>query len=229
MADENSVLQSVIDRYLPPDKPLRILEAGCGSISHIRIPEQAVLVGIDILERQLAANQRLQERVLGDLQAHQWKENDFDMIVCWDVLEHLPDPRAAVHRMLPALKPGGILVLAFPNLVSVKGVVTKLTPFWFHEWFYRVVIGDRRRPEEFGQFPTYLRTFMVPGRIRRLGEQAGLEAVHYRLYEGPVQSHMRSRNALANFAFSLVGMLSSVLSLRRINLLDSDCIVVFAK
>ncbi len=37
--------------------PIRVLEAGCGSTSHIQIDPQWQLTGIDISERQLLKNQ----------------------------------------------------------------------------------------------------------------------------------------------------------------------------
>jgi S-adenosylmethionine-dependent methyltransferase len=39
----------------------------------------------------------------------------FDMIVCHNVLEYLPDPPAGLERLARALRPGGALALAFGN------------------------------------------------------------------------------------------------------------------
>ena len=40
------------------------------------------------------------------------------------------------------LRPGGRAVLALPNILSLKGLVTRFTPWWFHVWVYRRVLGD---------------------------------------------------------------------------------------
>jgi SAM-dependent methyltransferase len=43
-------------------------------------------------------------------------ENNFDLIVCADVLEHVEDDKAAITSLTRALKPGGHLILATPAL-----------------------------------------------------------------------------------------------------------------
>jgi SAM-dependent methyltransferase len=37
-------------------------------------------------------------------------DTSYDVIVCFDVFEHLPDPVAAARRLVEALRPGGLLV-----------------------------------------------------------------------------------------------------------------------
>lgn len=39
----------------------------------------------------------------------------FDITTIWHVLEHVPDPGAAVRKMFGLLRPGGILAVAVPN------------------------------------------------------------------------------------------------------------------
>ena len=72
MSPENQRLHSIIEGLLPAKTPLRVLEAGCGSTSHLPLDERCQLTGIDISERQLARNARLHERIVGDLETHRW-------------------------------------------------------------------------------------------------------------------------------------------------------------
>jgi 2-polyprenyl-3-methyl-5-hydroxy-6-metoxy-1,4-benzoquinol methylase len=46
-------------------------------------------------------------------------EDSFDIVTALDVLEHIPDDRKAVAEMIRVLKPGGILVLTVPALMSL--------------------------------------------------------------------------------------------------------------
>jgi 2-polyprenyl-3-methyl-5-hydroxy-6-metoxy-1,4-benzoquinol methylase len=41
---------------------------------------------------------------------------EFDLMIFADVLEHLPDPDAALARCLPYLAPGGTVVVSVPNI-----------------------------------------------------------------------------------------------------------------
>lgn len=229
MSEPNERLQLVVDKLLPHGRPLRVLEAGCGSASHLRLPEDRWLVGIDISQRQLDRHGALNERILGDLQAHEWRQGEFDLIVCWDVLEHLPSPAAAIERMFDAMREGGLLVLALPNRYSLKGWITRLTPFAIHVWFYRYIIGDKRPRNELDQFPTHFCAAVAPARIRARAGAAGLTTEFYYLYEGPVQTHLRLRSLLARLAFSAVGAITTFLTAGHYNANHSDCMIVLRK
>jgi len=220
MSPQNKKLKLVIDELLPSRRPLRVLEAGCGSSSHLPLDSSWELTGIDLSERQLKNNHHLHEKVLGNLETHKWDAARFDMIICWDVIEHLPNPQSALKNLMDALAPGGVLVLAFPNLFSVKGLVTKLTPYWVHFAFYRYIIGDKRSKDETGQFPTYLRMDILPQRIVDFASKNGIECRYRVSYEGPVQTFLRQRNPLANAFFVLSGLFK---------LNDSDCMLVLKR
>jgi SAM-dependent methyltransferase len=187
------------------------------------------MVGVDITPRQLEKNTLLDEKHLGDLQSFALPGAAFDLVICWDVVEHLPDPVKALERMHAALAPGGGMVLAFPNLWSLKGLVTKFTPYIVHEWFYRYVIGDKRARNEWDQFPTTLRLSMAPPAMRRWAVQNGLEIVYDEVYEGPVQSGLRRDRGYMNLGFGALSVVSRALTLGALDLGLSDCIMVFRK
>lgn len=222
-------IEALLERLLPHEQGVLVLEAGCGSMSHFRLPAKARLVGIDVSARQLDNDTRLDEKVLGDLQYYEWPADRFDVVVCWDVLEHLPDPVAAMRRMFAATRPGGLLVFAFPNRNSLKGWVTRLTPFAVHAWFYQVIIGDTRRRDELDQFPTYMRRAIAPARVLALAKQSAMSIEYLRIYEGPVQAHLRDRRRLANTAFAIVGAVCRGLTLGRYDPNQSDCVMVLRK
>jgi 2-polyprenyl-3-methyl-5-hydroxy-6-metoxy-1,4-benzoquinol methylase len=174
-AQETAQLQAVLDDRLRGRAGLRVLEAGCGSTSHVRLPPDATLVGIDISQKQLDRNARLAERIRGDVQAHDLGVASFDVIICWDVLEHLPYPERALERFVRALRPDGLLVLALPHALSFKGMVTKLTPHAFHVWFYRRILGQPLAgTEDRAPFPTFMRAAIAPHRLVRFAEAHGL-------------------------------------------------------
>jgi SAM-dependent methyltransferase len=207
------------------DRP-RVLEAGCGSLSRVQLPAQRMLVGVDIEQRQLDRNKDLDERILGDLQTFETPVPGFDLVLCWDVIEHLPEPTKALERLTAALNPGGGLVLAFPNLWSLKGLVTKFTPFFVHALFYRFIVGDKRSHDEWDQFPTFFRASIAPGKLRAWAVQHGFEVAYDEVYEGPVQSELRKRNRLLDLSFATLGLVSRVLTLGKLDLGLSDCILV---
>lgn len=50
-------------------------------------------------------------QVLGDAQALGFASGIFDVVLCTEVLEHLPEPQKAIDEMFRVLKPGGTLLL----------------------------------------------------------------------------------------------------------------------
>ena len=142
-------------------RDITILEAGCGRLSHWEYPAGARVAGLDISEDQLARNDRVDEKFHGDVQT--WDtDRQWDVVASVYVLEHIHDPRRAVANMLKWTRPGGLLVVAVPNALSLKGLVTKFTPFGFHGWFYRNIY---RRPHAI--FPTVMDWSVTPANLRK--------------------------------------------------------------
>jgi SAM-dependent methyltransferase len=47
-----------------------------------------------------------------------YQDGSFDVITLWDVIEHTPDPPAVLERCRALLKPGGILIVNYPDIGS---------------------------------------------------------------------------------------------------------------
>ena len=50
-----------------------------------------------------------------DIQDMPFPENEFDVIICNHVLEHVPDDRKAMHEIFRVLKKGGFAILQVPT------------------------------------------------------------------------------------------------------------------
>jgi 2-polyprenyl-3-methyl-5-hydroxy-6-metoxy-1,4-benzoquinol methylase len=90
----------------------------------------------------------------------------FDVITLWDVVEHLRQPLQAMCNICRALKPGGRLFVATPN---VNGWVSQ-----FHFRVLKPLWGIWSHPEP----PLHLYQFSRRT-VRRLFESAGLESLHF--------------------------------------------------
>jgi len=108
----------------------RVLDIGCGTGRHmaetVRRPE-TLTVGTDINEEDLlGARQRLVDldklgvvrgawRLgMADITALPFTDAAFDLVICSEVLEHIPDHQGAVAELVRVLKPGGDLVISVP-------------------------------------------------------------------------------------------------------------------
>jgi SAM-dependent methyltransferase len=222
-------LQSVLDDLLT-DTRIRALEAGCGSLSHVNLGHESHIVGIDISQEQLDKNTSVDEKILGDIETYPLPDSEFHVIVCWEVFEHLPRPKRALANMVRALKPGGLLVLAFPNVRSLKGLVTRYTPHRFHVWYYRYVLGHKLAGTEGrGPYPTFMRPSIAPDRIRRLAASHGLTVAFLAMVEGQQQRTLRARVRVVGPVWSFLKFTLHVLSLGTITAELTDCVMVLKK
>jgi SAM-dependent methyltransferase len=147
--------------------------------------DDARLTGLDIDGPALAENPRVDERIVGSVETYPLPAEEFDVVVCWDVLEHLSQPDLALANLAQTLKPGGTMILGFPNPLSVKGLLTKLTPYSFHRWVYRQLLGSTLEP-----YPTVLRLSLRPSAMRRWAVAQGFD-LQVRVENGRVPAPRR--------------------------------------
>jgi len=224
-------MQSVIDEHLSKVKEPKILEAGCGSVSKINLPAGRYLVGIDISQKQLDRNYILDEKILGDIQEYDFNPKEFDMIVCWHVLEHLDNPERALKKFISAVKDDGIIIISSPNPLSVKGLITKFTPHWVHIFVYRFFYGYKDAGKnDTAPFPTILRFFISPKRLLKYARKNNMNDI-FSFYsdaiDGWVGKSIKSKSRIIFYAIKSLNKIVSILTLGLIS--NSEFILVFQK
>lgn len=195
--DPASQLQSALNAQLPARNRLRVLDAGCGGKMKVGLPRDIELVGIDISPESMGRNTNLDRAIVGDIQTYDFSGEVFDVILCWNVLEHVPDPLRAVRNLLSALAADGVAIFALPNVLSVKALVTKATPHALHTLFVRHVLGNQNAGKPgHGPFPLHLPFSLAPARLKAAIEALGYEVAYLRAYEGPQVQRLRRRSAV---------------------------------
>jgi SAM-dependent methyltransferase len=179
-----------------PSGALAIYEAGGGSTSFLplEVLRRAHVTVVDIDEDQIRNNDYAQETILGDIQTWRFAPDSFDLVICYNVIEHVPDVEAALSGFCGSLKPGGLILIGAPNPKSLSGVVTKYSPHWFHVWFYRHVRGDKKAGQP-GQapFPTFFHPLVTLSRLEAFAAAHGLQVVYRKEYESPRYPEIRAR------------------------------------
>jgi SAM-dependent methyltransferase len=178
---------------------LAIYEAGGGSSSFLPIDvlRRSHVTVVDIDEDQVRNNTYADEAILGDVQTHRFGPETFDVVICYNVIEHLPDVEAALLNFRDALKRGGMILIGAPNPRSLSGVVTKYSPHWFHVWFYRNIRGIKTAglPGE-APFPTFFHPLVTLSKLEAFAAAHGLEMIYRREVESPRYPEMRQRKPL---------------------------------
>jgi SAM-dependent methyltransferase len=223
-------LQELVDTLLAGMSQIKVLDAGCGFTTSVNFDKSAYIVGMDISPAQLKNNQRIDKAIVGDIQVYDLPGNDFDVILCWEVLEHLPDPKKALGNMFGAVKVGGIIILAFPNIHSVKGLLTKFTPHWFHVLMYRKIYRDERAGlPGAAPFPVYMRLSMAPSAVQALAVLHSLSVVYAHYSESHFQRELRERLGIVDRWWLGIKLAVRVLTLGRIDAEQSEFILVLQR
>ena len=155
-----------------------VLDAGAGPGTWIldRYARQLRLaVGADVgfpadYLAQANAQKRRELPVLADLARLPLADASFDAIVCYNVIEHLPDPPAVFREYARLLVPGGGLLFKTPCLTNPTIVASHLLPFAWHQRIKRRLTSSA----EDGIFPTYYRC-NTPASLERALRGAGLQ------------------------------------------------------
>ncbi len=99
-----------------------ILDVGCSSGSFLASMNDGnwKLYGIEMngLTAEKARSSSGAEVFVGDVMEAPFQPNSFDVVTCFDVLEHMYHPREFLERVLQWLRPGGILFAKVPNIDS---------------------------------------------------------------------------------------------------------------
>jgi SAM-dependent methyltransferase len=139
----------------------RLLDVGCGDGRFLDAAQAAGWrpVGVE-LSREALRGVGGRHRVLVGTTAALRTGAGFAAITFWDVLEHLPDPAAAVRGAVAALAPGGLLAASMPNAFGTEALARG--PAW--------------RYHDLGAYGHLVH--LGPSQLVRLLRAAGLGPVH---------------------------------------------------
>jgi len=113
---------------------MKLLDAGCGSGRHVCEAFRRAgvgVVGVDLKWDELCVTRgylslMAQENggswlvLKGDVTRLPFADGAFDVVICSEVLEHIPESRKAAGEIVRILKPGGDLVVSVPRYLPER-------------------------------------------------------------------------------------------------------------
>lgn len=111
-----------------------LVDIGCGQGWWLReASKYYTTAGADVsrfaLERAKQNSPNSDVRLITDMDALPFESSFADVITCWDVIEHVPEPAKYFSEFARIVKPGGVLVLSTPNPNCVSA---RLKPSTWH-------------------------------------------------------------------------------------------------
>lgn len=190
----------------------RVLDIGCGDgyfVSQVlKGRSWLAYVGVDLsVPKLLSFRKRIEaSRVISaDAEALPFPSNTFDTVLCFETLEHLIDPAAAVREMSRVLKPGGLIVLSTPFVSTLHALGKR--------WLVRLFSALDSQEG----FEEHLQEF-TSRRLHRLLCQSGFRLVaqkacvyHFAILDSlfrylPYDWYRRIDEWLAHFPFGVFGV-----------------------
>jgi ubiquinone/menaquinone biosynthesis C-methylase UbiE len=164
--DASSPWYGLVREYMSGVAGLRILEVACGRGGFVieLALGGARVTGCDFSSAALraasvklsAAGSALSAALIqGDAQDLPFADNSFDLVVCCETIEHLPDVQSGMREMYRVTRPGGKLFLTTPNYLNFMGLYELYAqlrhpgrkddqPFDRRQWFPQVQRWVRR-------------------------------------------------------------------------------------
>lgn len=221
-------LVETIDDWESGRQDIKVLEAGGGSLSHIEFRADKHITVVDISPEQLERNTVAERKVLGDLHEVDLGAGEYDVAVCYDVIEHLENPGVVIRKLSAAVRPGGIVVLAAPNPSSLSGMITKYTPHWFHVWVLRHLFKSKTAGlPGYPPFRTIHHRDIRPERLQDIAVECGMDILFFHTYESQRRDDLRKSSPLFGLLFDCAIMVGN--SLTGMKLEASDMYMVLKR
>jgi 2-polyprenyl-3-methyl-5-hydroxy-6-metoxy-1,4-benzoquinol methylase len=131
--DVDLIILTAIQRYrlitskIKPKSNFKLLDIGCAYGYYLDL---ARLYGWDVMGVELNPEAVREASEIfkldikpGRVHDHAFEDASFDLITCWDLVEHLQDPKAFFQENNRILKTGGSLVLTTPDISSLPSRV----------------------------------------------------------------------------------------------------------
>lgn len=132
---EKALRRLAVTHQLKLNKKTQVLDIGCAGGAFLQAARNLGLSTIGIEPNKWLSDYAKREHGLdvrpGILSDHRFPDNSFDLITLWDVIEHVPDPGAELTEIHRILKPGGLLVINYPDYQSWPArLLGRKWPFW---------------------------------------------------------------------------------------------------
>lgn len=158
---------------IDPQPVWRILDIGCGNGWMLRFWRQRFgnakerIVGVDIDVRQVGGVITFS---LADAISLPFKTDVFDLVVCTEVIEHLPNIQKAISEIARVSRPNGLVIISHPNYANGAGI--------FKFFCEKLGFYSRNTWAPFGHWSQQVyEQFVTLGAIQRELKAAGLPSI----------------------------------------------------
>jgi SAM-dependent methyltransferase len=102
----------------------------CPFLYYLDTPQSHLIIALDLSEEELRRNHQLRHKVVADAATNRlpFRNGLADLVVSRSVVEHIRDNAAFFENCARVLRPGGIMVHAFPGRYAPFALINQLLP-----------------------------------------------------------------------------------------------------
>jgi SAM-dependent methyltransferase len=123
-----NVRKELLDLIPPENRMGNMLEIGAGGGNTLVYAKKnnyaKYITGIELckVDNSFQDSDEFDAFLIGDIETMvlPFENNQFDVILLGDVLEHLVDPYAVIRKIKPLLSPKGVIIASLPNIRQVS-------------------------------------------------------------------------------------------------------------
>jgi SAM-dependent methyltransferase len=225
VGDAQAEAERFVESILPPNAVLKVLDIKAGE-QRFEIRRPIYVVGVDVLQAERGRRPDADEHRVMDLEDVDLERDEYDIVLCVNVLEHARDPLALFSSVRDALKTGGTFVAVLPNVISLKSFLTRLTPWSAHRWFYSHILDA---PPESHPARSVHSLSLRPTSLLAHARSSGWNVEYFRTYEGPVQKSVRHRFGIVGRPWQALVVLTRLLTFGFLSAEETGIVAVFTK
>lgn len=190
-----------------------------------KIRSPAYVVGVTAFEAEKSPRRDANEYVETDLSTIELEPDEYDVALCCNVLEHLQRPLDVLPLLQAGLKDAGLLVVMMPNVLSLKGLITRYVPSATRRWFY----GRLGASADIDLASTVHSFSLRPAAFQRYARKSGWGLEYWRVYEGGVQRTVRHRLGVIGWRWRFIVLATRFVSLGFVTAEGTGIIAVLRK
>lgn len=170
----NRIVRHLFDRFVARDRPVDVLEIGCGIggvIQELRRIPNLRLTGSEVYLQGLKyARQKLPDVQFIQLDATDIPfSSEFDVICAFDVIEHIDADVRVMAEVYDALRPGGLFLITVPQYAWMWGRLDEIVQHkrrYSRSELHRKLLETGFHIQRTSSFVSFLFPFMLASRLR---------------------------------------------------------------
>lgn len=133
----------------------------CPFLPFLETPRAHLIITLDLSEEELRRNRQVENKIVADAASPQLplRDGSADLVLSRSVVEHIADNATFFANCASVLRPGGVMVHAFPGKFAPFSLINQLLPNWLARRLVGYLHPDWRGEDNYGFLAFYDRCY----------------------------------------------------------------------